>query len=356
MTLQFTVEHDHTVFVDAGEEQLIGNIYFTVQTRPGDFQVRDSGAPTPRTISLPRRTAYLGPDGHLYKDETSGEPFRLVANDPAYNLDHITYRADFELTTLIGESIPVRHCYFPAPSTDTTLYLTRAMVDPDQIVMAVRAQCYAEDILDAGALGAVMVTLNTAAEIRAALGIDLIDLDEWEWLANFAAFPVSGATGIVYGDLATGALWRWNGSIYTPATQDMALRTHLATSKTTPVDADEFPLVDTAASNVLKKVTIGDLKTTLDGRFQGYAQAAKNPEALVTGVITVDGNDLLTSAVVAWPDGSPGTLTITSRDANSAVLAYNITYGSPVTKTYTQPTITRNANGAATNVPAIVVT
>lgn len=88
----------------------------------------------------------------------------------------------------------------------------------------------------------------------------------------------------------------------------------------------------------------------------GRVQAAKNPDLLVTGAITVDSNDLITSAAVVWPDGSPGTLTITSRDANNAVLAYNITYGSPVTKTYTQPTITRNTNGAATDVPAIVVT
>lgn len=84
--------------------------------------------------------------------------------------------------------------------------------------------------------------------------------------------------------------------------------------------------------------------------------AAKNPDLLVTGAITLDSDDLITSAAVVWPDGTPGTLTITSRDANSSVLAYNITYGSPATKTYTQPTITRNANGAATNVPAIVVT
>ncbi|MBD1541844.1 hypothetical protein G9E11_06190 [Arthrobacter sp. IA7] len=48
-------------------------------------------------------------------------------------------------------------------------------------------------------------------------------------------------------------------------------------------------------------------------------------------------------------------MTITSRDANNAVLGYDITYGSPVTKTFTQPTITRNAAGAATNVPQIVV-
>lgn len=88
----------------------------------------------------------------------------------------------------------------------------------------------------------------------------------------------------------------------------------------------------------------------------GFVAAAKNPDVLVTGAITVDGSDLITSAAVIWPDGKPGTLTITSRDANGAVLAYNITYGSPVTRTYTQPTITRNANGAATNVPAIVVT
>lgn len=87
----------------------------------------------------------------------------------------------------------------------------------------------------------------------------------------------------------------------------------------------------------------------------GLVQAAKNPDLLVTGAVTVDGSDLVTSAAVVWPDGTVGTLTITSRDTNDAVLDYNITYGSPVTKTFTQPTITRNANSAATNVPAIVV-
>lgn len=43
--------------------------------------------------------------------------------------------------------------------------------------------------------------------------------------------------------------------------------THAATSKTTPVDNDELPLVDSAASNVLKKLTWSNLKATLKTYF-----------------------------------------------------------------------------------------
>jgi hypothetical protein len=93
----------------------------------------------------------------------------------------------------------------------------------------------------------------------------------------------------------------------------------------------------------------------LSATYVGLIQAAKNPDMLIAGAVTVDGTDLVTSAAVLWPDGSPGTLTITARHASAAVASYTITYGSPVTKTFTQPTITRNANGAATNVPQIVV-
>lgn len=46
--------------------------------------------------------------------------------------------------------------------------------------------------------------------------------------------------------------------------------THAATSKTTPVDADELPLVDSAASNVLKKLTWANLKATLKTYFDTF--------------------------------------------------------------------------------------
>lgn len=111
---------------------------------------------------------------------------------------------------------------------------------------------------------------------------------------------------------------------------------------------------DTAIKNVVTdpaSQTAGALNAT----YVGLIQAAKNPDLLIAGAVTLDGSDQVTSAAVQWPDGTPGTLTITARHATGAVTNYNITYGSPVTKTFTQPTITRNANGAATNVPQIVV-
>jgi hypothetical protein len=123
---------------------------------------------------------------------------------------------------------------------------------------------------------------------------------------------------------------------------------------------NDIPMGDRKISQLLSD-TNSEAGATLAGRVQTlgvkplFPALAKNPDLLVTGAVTVDGNNLITTAAVVWPDNTPGTMTITSRDSLGAVLAYNITYGSPVTKTYTQPTITRNANGAATNVPQIVV-
>lgn len=51
------------------------------------------------------------------------------------------------------------------------------------------------------------------------------------------------------------------------STSDIATTIHAATSKTTPVDADEVGLVDTEASNVLKKLTWSNIKATLKTYF-----------------------------------------------------------------------------------------
>ena len=93
----------------------------------------------------------------------------------------------------------------------------------------------------------------------------------------------------------------------------------------------------------------------LSATFVSFIAAAKNPDILIVGSITRNANDVVTSASVVWPDGTVGTFTTDTIDASGAINSYHITYGSPVTKTFTQPVITRSATGAATSVPQIVV-
>lgn len=89
------------------------------------------------------------------------------------------------------------------------------------------------------------------------------------------------------------------------------------------------------------------------GAVDTYEQLARTPEVLIVGPITLtDGAP--TSAAVEWPDGTAGVFTGTPSVAFPGSLdSYTITYGT--TRTYTQPTVTRDANGNITNQPAIVL-
>lgn len=169
MTTEFTVEHDHTYGSDP-VQQLIGWVTASVSTRPGDFRVRELGGPTPRALNIPTRRGWLAADGHMYKDQSMEEPFRLIAN-VGFNLRSLTYHFDFELTTPLGVPVPVPRCSGPAPSTDTTLYLTKLMNDMDQPVMEVRTKGYAEDILDATGRGVAILT-GDETDAREAIDAD----------------------------------------------------------------------------------------------------------------------------------------------------------------------------------------
>src|ERR1051326_119971 len=81
--------------------------------------------------------------------------------------------------------------------------------------------------------------------------------------------------------------------------------THAATSKATPVDADELPLVDSAASNVLKKLTWANLKATLKTYFDTLYSA--------TGAYAPGGTD------VAVADGGTGASTAAAARTNLGI-------------------------------------
>ena len=88
------------------------------------------------------------------------------------------------------------------------------------------------------------------------------------------------------------------------------------------------------------------------GAVDTYLQLARDPWALFTGTITYT-NGAPTSAAVTWPDATTGVYTGTPSSAfPGSIDAYTITKG---TTTYTQPAVTRDANGNITLQPAIVV-
>lgn len=116
-----------------------------------------------------------------------------------------------------------KHYPFTVPDTDSQLWplIQAAVTIPpstthQQLLDAVDAWLAShtdvwENIPDKPA---VIAAGATAAEARAAIGVDLTDLDEWEWYANLAAFPVSGVTDVVYGARDTGDFYRWSGAAY----------------------------------------------------------------------------------------------------------------------------------------------
>lgn len=86
--------------------------------------------------------------------------------------------------------------------------------------------------------------------------------------------------------------------------------THAATGKTTPVDADEVPLVDSAASNVLKKLTWANLKATLKTYFDTLYQATGSYQPLNSNLTTIAGltpttDNFMVANSSAWASRTP---------------------------------------------------
>lgn len=115
--------------------------------------------------------------------------------------------------------------------------------------------------------------------------------------------------------------------------------THAAASKATPVDADEIPLIDSAASNVLKKLTIANLKALMNTLFAALANPVftGNPTAPTP---TVGDNDfsIATTAFVqtgkvpqiqAITTASTVTPVFGNDQVNVLALAANLTINNP---------------------------
>lgn len=106
-----------------------------------------------------------------------------------------------------------------------------------------------------------------AADIAVSMGaVDTgDDFDPYEYLADQASDNADAIDGL---DTRVTSL--------EGADADVAAVTHAASSKATPVDADELALVDSAASNVLKKLTWANLKTAIGSWYDSATRTLLN--------------------------------------------------------------------------------
>lgn len=118
----------------------------------------------------------------------------------------------------------------------------------------------------------------------------------------------------------------------------VAPQTHAAAGKTTPADADELPLVDSAASNALKKLTIANLAAWVRGVALTGLDTASNAAVVATdSILAAVGK--LQAQVNAKFDKSGGTIAgATSVAGNLLSTAGLIGYGPGIGGTVTQPT------------------
>lgn len=120
----------------------------------------------------------------------------------------------------------------------------------------------------------------------------------------------------------------------TAAITVIAPGTHAATTKATPVDADELPLVDSAASNVLKKLTWANLKATLKTYFDTLYYIVGGTDVAVadggTGASTASGaRTNLGLGTAATKNSTSGTFTPVLKFGGAAVgLTYTTQAGS----------------------------
>lgn len=110
--------------------------------------------------------------------------------------------------------------------------------------------------------------------------------------------------------------------------------------------------VVTSVNGLTGAVTVGSGGVT----GTSFPALARDPGLLISGAVTRNAAGTAVSAAVTWPDGQPGGYLALTFNPSGAVDSWRVTYGSPVTKTYTQPAVTRDASGAVSTLPAIVVT
>lgn len=170
------------------------------------------------------------------------------------------------------------------------------------------------------------------------------------FLGNFSSDPSFAQEGQFYYNTGSGSYYWYNGSTWTEiggavggseTTTTLGTLINGATAKTTPVDADNVPITDSAASHVTKKVTWANIKATLLSYFNSIYQPLISGASISTATVagddkviiqdTSDSNNIKTVTAQAIADlGSGGGIGGSTGGADNAILRADGTGGSTV--------------------------
>lgn len=174
-----------------------------------------------------------------------------------------------------GQAICYGIVYFNSASVNVAISTPAALTRIDRIVL--RASWAAQTVritriagTEGGAAPAITQTPLTTydiplAQVSITTGGVITVTDEREWALGEGDNTVDntklsqGTAGTMKGNFTGSTANLTDTSVATVLAQYV----HAATEKTTPVAADEFLLIDSAASNVLKKATLTDLISVL---------------------------------------------------------------------------------------------
>lgn len=117
----------------------------------------------------------------------------------------------------------------------------------------------------------------------------------------------------------------------------------------------------TTTTKTSVQAAINEVNGLLNGVLGGAAVTAQTLKAWAEGgdyemtSITVDSDQVVTTATVKWPDGSAGTFTTTTKNSTwLAVDAYTISH-TDSSQIVTQTAVTRNSSGTVITKPALTV-
>lgn len=122
----------------------------------------------------------------------------------------------------------------------------------------------------------------------------------------------------------------WNSLPYLEVEADVAAAIIAASSKSAPVDADQFAITDSEAGNALKKLTWANIKVTLKTYFDTLYESSFSKGNIVQGSnVTLTGT--LTNRLVGSGDvtiaASGGGVEIVAETNNSSVRIDNLSIG-----------------------------